>query len=87
MTRLGIHRKVVARCRQYQSACKLVMQEGLLLTMPRRVAEAVNVMDEGTLLKPPIALPPVRLHLYWHRSRDTDAANAWLRNTITEAMK
>ena len=87
LARQGLQRKVTARCQQYQTACKLVMQDHVLLTMSRQVAEAIGPPPGVTLLMPPVPLRPVRLHLYWHRSHDTEPANLWLRETITKTLK
>jgi DNA-binding transcriptional LysR family regulator len=43
---------------------------GLALTMPR---------DRIRVFEPPIALPRVRISLYWHARFDSEPGNAWMR--------
>ena len=33
-------------------------------------------------LKPPLKLPPLLIHMQWHRSREHDGATVWLRDLI-----
>lgn len=82
LTRQGIERRVVMRCQHYQSACQLVAASDLLLTIPRSLALATHALAGNHIHTLPIAIPPVELHLFWHREREKNPANAWLRNTL-----
>ncbi|RKG99336.1 LysR family transcriptional regulator [Corallococcus sp. CA047B] len=77
--RLGHQRDVAVRCQHYEAACRIVAGSDLLLTMPRRHAEGLNAGLGNHLLAVPLALPPVDLHLYWHRQVDEDPKSRWLR--------
>ncbi|RKG97874.1 LysR family transcriptional regulator [Corallococcus sp. CA053C] len=77
--RLGHQRDVAVRCQHYEAACRIVTGSELLLTMPRRHAEGLNAGLGNHLLPMPLALPPVDLHLYWHRQVDEDPKSRWLR--------
>ncbi|PTL85594.1 LysR family transcriptional regulator [Vitiosangium sp. GDMCC 1.1324] len=79
LSRLGYQREVTVRCQHYEAACRLVAGSDLLLTMPRRRAEEINTPLGNRLLPMPVALPPLELHLYWHRQVDGDPRNQWLR--------
>lgn len=85
LSRLGLERQVIMRCQHYEAACRIVAQSDLLLTMPRRQAEAVNAALGNAVLPMPIPLAGVALHLYWHRQRDGDPANRWLRERVLAA--
>ncbi len=85
--RHGLRRQVVARCQHYATACQLVAQSDLLLTMPRRLALAANAPFGNVIVELPMPMPAVELRLYWHRDRDTEPANAWLRQTILQALQ
>jgi DNA-binding transcriptional LysR family regulator len=82
---LGHRREVVVRCQRYASACALVAGSDLLLTMPRRAARALNAPLGNHVLPLPIPLPPVALHLYWHRQVDADPRSRWLREAVLRA--
>jgi len=82
LTQAGVQRRIGARCQRYETAARLAVQADLLLTLPRRLAEPLAA-EFGAHLHPlPLALPQVELHLYWHRQRDADPLNAWLRDCI-----
>ncbi|WP_426736287.1 LysR family transcriptional regulator [Myxococcus faecalis] len=89
LSRLGYQREVTVRCRHYETACRIVSGSDLLLTMPRRRAEEINgVLDEHLHLLPmPLALPRLELHLYWHRSEDSEPRSQWLRSELQALAK
>ncbi|MDT7838200.1 LysR family transcriptional regulator [Aquabacterium sp. OR-4] len=87
LAQVGLQRQIGARCQRYDSAARLVMQAGLLLTLPHRLALPLAT-ELGAHLHPlPIALPAVEMHLYWHQQRDADPLNAWLRECIVAAAR
>lgn len=85
--RMGIERRVPVRCQQYETACRLVANGELLLTMPRRLALSINRGAGNHLLALPIRLAPLEVHAYWHRSREGDPLHDWLREVLRDAMR
>lgn len=85
LARQGIRRRITARCQHYQSACRLVGDSDLLLTMPRSLAVSINSVV-NCIHDLPIPIPPVELHLFWHKEREKDPANIWLRHTLLNAL-
>ncbi|MET0401625.1 MAG: LysR family transcriptional regulator [Cystobacter sp.] len=82
LNRMGYQRQVAVRCQLYESACRIVAESDLLLTLPRRQAEAHGV-PLGLHVSPmPLALPPIEVHLYWHRQTDLDPRGRWLREQV-----
>lgn len=86
LARLGLSRRVVMRCQHYEAACRIVAGSDLLLTMPRSQALAVNATLGNAVLPLPVPLSGLALHLYWHRQREADPANRWLRGVIVRAL-
>lgn len=86
---LGLQRNIAVRCQNYYSACRIVQQSDLLLTMPARLARQIDTSHSLAQLDLPFSLPPVQLHMYWHVNSDVDFANQWFRQLIdeTEANK
>jgi DNA-binding transcriptional LysR family regulator len=74
----GVQRRVALRCQSYDAACRIVAGSDLLLTMPRNSTRLVERMEGLFVLAPPLELPPVEMHLYWHRQADGDPALRWL---------
>jgi DNA-binding transcriptional LysR family regulator len=82
MARLGFQRKVKLRCQHYWTACTVVSNSDMLLTMPARYAHAINDPLGNKVVPFPIDVSALDLFLYWHASADNDPANRWLREQI-----
>lgn len=80
---LGLMRKVVQQCQNYQAASLVVAQSDLLLTMSRRHAELINAAGANRILAMPLPLPSIGLSLYWHEAAEHDPANRWLREQVS----
>ncbi len=80
---MGLMRRVVQQCQNYQAASLVVAQSDLLLTMSRRHAELVNAALGNKLLELPVPLPSIGLNLYWHESAEHDPVNRWLRQQLS----
>ncbi len=87
LSRLGYQREVVVRCQHYEAAFQLVAGSDLLLTMPRRRATALHALLGNHLLPMPLSLPPLELHVYWHRKAEADPRNRWLRGELLALAK
>jgi len=84
--RLGIQRKVGLRCQHLLSACRVIMNNDMLLTLPENAARMYKELLPLSIVALPVDLPPIDVHLYWHRNVDKDPANSWLRNKIIQAQ-
>ncbi len=87
LSQLGYQREVAVRCKHYEVACRIVAESDLLFTMPRRYAEPLNTPLGNHLLPMPVALPPVELHLFWHRQVDDEPRSRWLRTELLSLSK
>ena len=87
LSRLGHPRDVAVRCQHYEAAFRLVAQSDLLLTLPRHRAEALGAALGNHLLPMPLPLPPVELHVYWHRQADDEPRSRWLRAELVAAVE
>lgn len=59
----------------------------LLLTMPRSLAISSYAYLGNQIHPLPITVPSVELHLFWHKERESDPANTWLRHTLLSAVQ
>lgn len=83
LNRLGFQRTVAVRCQSYESAAQIAADSDLLLTLPRRYAMRHRAaLEKLHLLALPLDVPPLELHLYWHRQADNDPGNRWLREQL-----
>ena len=82
LSRLGLQRKVGLRCKHHFSACRVVENSTMLLTLPKSIATILVTRFAVEIYELPINLPYIDLHLYWHKSAALDPANQWLRSLI-----
>jgi len=83
--RLGLQRRVGLRCQHFFSACRVVENSNMLLTMPESAAKMFSKQLKISIYELPVELPSIDVHLYWHLNVDKDPANRWLRNKILMA--
>lgn len=80
--RLGLQRKVALRCQHFFSACRIVANSDMLLTLPRSSAALFSKLLPVNIYPLPVPLPDIDVHLYWHENVDKEPANKWLRNKM-----
>ncbi|REL29547.1 LysR family transcriptional regulator [Thalassotalea euphylliae] len=85
--RLGIQRKVALRCQHLLSACRVIANNDMLLTIPEKSAKMYRELLPISIAPLPIELPPLDVHIYWHSNVDQDPANTWLRNKVIAAQQ
>lgn len=86
LNRLGLKRRIRCRGQHYFSACRIVSQTDLLLTMPERYARVVNPQFDSQILSFPLEMPAIDSYLYWHANVNNDPANRWLREQIMQSL-
>ncbi|HLK37868.1 MAG TPA: LysR family transcriptional regulator [Polyangiaceae bacterium] len=86
LLRQGLRRNVVVRCQRYESAARIVASSSLLLTMIRGTAYLVASTMPVTVAPLAIPIPPLKVHLYWHRHRDDDPVLVWLRSLLRTGL-
>lgn len=79
LSRLGMKRNIGLRCQHYFAACRVVSETDYLLTMPATYALTINQHLDNIIYEVPVDLPPIDVHLYWHKQSENDPANIWLR--------
>jgi DNA-binding transcriptional LysR family regulator len=78
--KLGHKRKIAMRVQHYLVAARVAVQNDLLWTVPRGLAEQLPL-----LIKPlPFEVQFVGSSLYWHSSTEQDPASIWMRELIAD---
>ncbi|QIR14610.1 LysR family transcriptional regulator [Shewanella aestuarii] len=85
LSRIGLHRNISLRCQHALSACRVVMNSNMLLTLHKTAAEMYSSMLDINIYPLPVELPSIDVHLYWHVNVDKEPANKWLRNKMIMA--
>ncbi len=82
----GFRRRVAITVPHFQAVALAVAQAGLLGNLPIHYARSVAPALGLDLYMPPFDPPLTEVMLFWHRRLAGDAANAWLRDRIAEAL-
>jgi DNA-binding transcriptional LysR family regulator len=81
LAQAGHQRRITLRCQHYQAAMEVVAATDLLLTLPAMLARQLT--DRRFASSPlPLSVPPMVMHLYWHRDQDGDPGHRWLREWL-----
>ncbi len=82
LSRHGIERHIQLRCQQYESACKLVINSQLLLTIPQSIANDLKQHYPIVILPLPIELEKIELHLYWDKTKSLEQQQTWCKTQL-----
>lgn len=85
LSRIGLHRNIKVRCQHAISACRIIISNDMLLTLPKTAAKMYSDMLDIVIYPMPVELPSLDVHLYWHVNVDKEPANKWLRNKMIMA--
>ncbi|MGH8539221.1 MAG: LysR family transcriptional regulator [Stenotrophobium sp.] len=85
--RRGLQRRIRLRCQHYFSACRVVSQTDLMLTMPEGYARIANQFYGNRILPLPFAMPTMDAWLYWHANVENEPANRWLREQLIQSFE
>ncbi len=83
----GITRRIAVQVPHFAVAPFLVAASDLVLTVAESVARVFLPLLPLRMLAPPIGLPPAVYWQVWHERSHRDAAHAWLRARIAEAVQ
>ncbi|MDF1628295.1 MAG: LysR family transcriptional regulator [Alcanivoracaceae bacterium] len=78
LAQAGHQRAITLRCQHYQAAMEVVAATDLMLTLPAVLAEQL-AGEQFVSAALPLQMPPMAMHLYWHRDLDGDPGHRWLR--------
>lgn len=87
LERLGVQRRVELSCTTPALLGPLVVGTQRIATMPTRLARQQAGHLPLRLFTPPLDLPPLRISMQWHRSRERDGATAWLRDLVVATSR
>jgi len=85
LTSQGLQRRIATVVPHFTVAPELVRGTDLLLTLPRRVLQAVRTAGLS-MWELPFALPPLEFVAVWNAELDMDEGHAWLRETLVRLV-
>lgn len=87
LAKLGKKRKISVFTRHYQMPALLALNNDLVATLPRRVAEMQAESAKLVVQEPPFAIPPFELKMAWSPLLQHHQAHRWLRRTIVDVAQ
>lgn len=86
LKRKGLTRTIAVTVPHFQAVALTIGESDLIGNLPAYFAERVAPVLGLEVYQPPVNLPRVDVMLYWHSRHESDAAHAWLREKIREAL-
>jgi LysR family nod box-dependent transcriptional activator len=83
----GIERRLQVMTPDFQSMAQVILETDLVATLPSRLAKVCAERYAVRLLDPPIALPPMRYCMQWHRHHTTDPGHRWVRAQLAAVAR
>jgi len=85
--KLGLQRKVVLATPHFLVAPLVIAESDLVLTIPRRMAVALEGRLGLVQVEPPVELPNFSVAMFWHERTHAEAAHVWLRDAVVAASE
>jgi DNA-binding transcriptional LysR family regulator len=86
LARREVNARIAVRVSHFHGIMALVTSSDLIATIPRRLAQTMQRFANIKVLEPPVALPKIRVSLYWHERFHRDPGNAWLRGIYIKVL-
>jgi DNA-binding transcriptional LysR family regulator len=80
----GITRRIALRVPHFTVLPTVLERTDLLLTIPLRIARALEKEGRLKALKLPVPIPAADIGLHWHERVERDPGNVWLRKMMVE---
>lgn len=84
---LDIRRNIFVSLPRYSAAARMIAETGLVGTLPARLARYFAKIYPVSVCAVPVELPSVELCLFWSERTASDAAHAWLRGVMVNAVR
>jgi DNA-binding transcriptional LysR family regulator len=86
LARRGYKRRIVAQVPHFAALLRAVESQGLCATLPCGVVVAMHPSNLF-VHNPPLAIPDLQVSMVWHRRREQDPDNRWLRSVLMSAAQ
>jgi LysR family nod box-dependent transcriptional activator len=83
----GIQRRLQVTTPDFESMAQMIVETDLVATMPTRLATVCAERYPIRLMAPPMALPPIRYCMQWHRHHTADPSHRWLRAQLADLAR
>ncbi|MFK8018783.1 MAG: LysR family transcriptional regulator [Pseudomonadales bacterium] len=83
LERLGYRRDIAAECTAITAALRTVESTDLVVTLGHKQLKATHPEHDLAVFDFPFSQPVYSAVMLWHENRDTDPANQWLRQLVS----
>ena len=87
LAKLGRQREISVSVTNWLALPQIVAGSDLICSCGRRFAEAYADNFDLTIHALPFRVPPVPIHMIWHKNQDEKKANRWLRAQVKRACR
>ena len=71
----------------FHGVMAMITSTDLIATIPSRLAKSMQQFANIKIVPPPIALPKIKVSLYWHERFHREPGNEWLRGVYIKLFK
>lgn len=86
LMRAGVKADSRFRVPHFTAVPYIVSSSDLVVTVPQKLAERAAAPFGLEWVTPPLDLPPLQTHIFWHRRFNQDPGNAWLRGLLADVF-
>jgi DNA-binding transcriptional LysR family regulator len=79
--------RVIVQVSHFHGIAALIPTSDLIATVPIRLAASMKQRANVKVFPPPIALPKIKVSIYWHERFHRDPGNAWLRSVYLKLFR
>jgi DNA-binding transcriptional LysR family regulator len=79
--------RVVLRVQSFSTIEQVVARSDAIATVPERATWDLDPRLRLRVMRPPVALPPLRGALYWHERNNADPQHRWFRHLLLETVR
>lgn len=79
--------EIAVQVSSFYPVAAIVAQSDLISVIPPGLAREMARTAPLRVLEPPLALPRIQIHLWWHERQHHDPGNAWLRDQYLRAIR
>jgi len=86
LARAGVKNSSRFRVPHFAAVPYIVSTSDLVVTVPQKLAERAAAPFGLEWIAPPLDLPPLQTHIFWHRRFNQDPGNAWMRGLLADVF-
>jgi DNA-binding transcriptional LysR family regulator len=86
LLRAGVKADSRFRVPHFTAVPYIVGSSDLVVTVPQKLAERAAAPFGLEWVAPPLDLPPLQTHIFWHRRFNQDPGSAWLRGLLADVF-